>query len=152
MKRPSSSGAAELVLSPTAFLRRLAALIPPPRVNLVRFFGVLAPNARLRPLVVPRQPPPPEPAPNSPAPAASPFRLPWAALLKRTFAVDVLTCLRCPWTSLAAVAGAAPSWRASPLHANTWVHENDRAGVERLCSYGARGPLSLEPTGGWPTG
>ena len=95
MKRPSSSGAAELVLSPTAFLRRLAALIPPPRVNLVRFFGVLAPNARLRPLVVPRQPLPPEPAPSSPAPAASPFRVPWAELLKRTFAVDVLTCLRC---------------------------------------------------------
>jgi len=95
MKRPSSSGAAELVFSPTAFLRRLAALIPPPRVNLVRFFGVLAPNARLRPLVVPRHPPPPEPAPSSPAPAASPFRLPWAELLKRTFAVDVLTCHRC---------------------------------------------------------
>ena len=30
------------------------------------------------------------------------------------------------------------------LHANTAVHANDRAGLETLCRYGARGPLSLE--------
>lgn len=28
------------------------------------------------------------------------------------------------------------------LHADTWVHGNDRAGLERLCAYGARGPVS----------
>ena len=33
-------------------LRRLAALIPPPRVHLVRYFGVLAPNAALREQVI----------------------------------------------------------------------------------------------------
>jgi hypothetical protein len=43
------SGQTHLVLSPLAFLRRLAALVPPPRANLVRYFGVFAPNARLRP-------------------------------------------------------------------------------------------------------
>jgi len=30
------------------------------------------------------------------------------------------------------------------LHANTWVHANDRASLETLCRYGARGPLTLE--------
>jgi hypothetical protein len=30
------------------------------------------------------------------------------------------------------------------LHANTWVHENDRQGLVHLCRYGARGPLSLD--------
>ncbi|RPH67071.1 MAG: hypothetical protein EHM78_22310 [Myxococcaceae bacterium] len=30
------------------FLRRLAALVPPPKSNLVRYFGVFAPNARVR--------------------------------------------------------------------------------------------------------
>ena len=30
------------------------------------------------------------------------------------------------------------------LHADTWVHPNDRDSLERLCRYGARGPLSLE--------
>jgi hypothetical protein len=33
-------------------LRRLAALIPPPRTHLVRYFGVLAPNAALREQVI----------------------------------------------------------------------------------------------------
>ena len=30
------------------------------------------------------------------------------------------------------------------LHADTWVHANDRQSLERLCRYGARGPLALE--------
>jgi hypothetical protein len=30
------------------------------------------------------------------------------------------------------------------LHADTWVHANDRQGLERLCRYGARGPLAEE--------
>src|SRR5690242_7186540 len=30
------------------------------------------------------------------------------------------------------------------LHANTHLHANDRQGLERLCRYGARGPLALE--------
>ena len=30
------------------------------------------------------------------------------------------------------------------LHADTRVHENDKQGLERLCRYGARGPLSQE--------
>jgi hypothetical protein len=30
------------------------------------------------------------------------------------------------------------------LHANTWVHQNDRDSLERLCRYGARGPIALE--------
>jgi CheY-like chemotaxis protein len=37
-------------------LRRLAALVPPLRANLVRYFGVFAPNARFRPSVVPAPP------------------------------------------------------------------------------------------------
>jgi hypothetical protein len=30
------------------------------------------------------------------------------------------------------------------LHADTWVHQNDRDSLEKLCRYGARGPLALE--------
>ena len=30
------------------------------------------------------------------------------------------------------------------LHANTAVHENDRESLERLCRYGARGPVALD--------
>jgi hypothetical protein len=41
------------VMTPVAFLARLAALIPPPRHPLVRFFGVLAPHAAWRKKIVP---------------------------------------------------------------------------------------------------
>ncbi len=44
-------------MSPPELLQRLAALVPRPRLHLIRFHGVLAPNAELRPLVVPQGPP-----------------------------------------------------------------------------------------------
>jgi len=119
MKRPSASGQTVLVLEPVEFLRRLAALVPPPRTNLVRFFGVFAANARLRKHVVPKPPPQPHPAPvTPPSPAASPappsapaprHRLPWAQLLQKTFLVDLLTCDKCggPRRVVACVLSAA---------------------------------------------
>jgi hypothetical protein len=51
-KKPSHDGKAYLVMAPLELLQRLAAIIPPPRTNLVRYFGVLAPNAALREKVV----------------------------------------------------------------------------------------------------
>ena len=39
-------------MDPMELLRRLAALIPAPRTHLVRYFGVLAPNAALREQVI----------------------------------------------------------------------------------------------------
>jgi hypothetical protein len=42
------------VLSPLAFLRRLAALIPPKRIHTVRHHGVFSPASLLRPHVLPR--------------------------------------------------------------------------------------------------
>ena len=104
MKRPAASGQTELVLEPLEFLRRLAALVPPPRVNLVRFFGFFAPNASLRKHLVPKPPMlPPVPAvPPSPVPSPGPtstpppkYRVPWAQLLQKTFTVDILTCNKC---------------------------------------------------------
>jgi hypothetical protein len=44
MKRPLPDGRCELLLAPTELLRRLAALVPPPRRHLVRFHGVYLPN------------------------------------------------------------------------------------------------------------
>src|SRR6267378_3386627 len=73
MKRASPTGETHLVLSPVAFLRRMAALVPPPRANLVRYFGVFASNARVRPRVVPTPPAPALPqaasCPMAPAPS-----------------------------------------------------------------------------------
>jgi hypothetical protein len=44
-------------MQPTAFLARLAALIPPPRHPLVRFHGAFAPHSAWRKKVVPAVPP-----------------------------------------------------------------------------------------------
>ena len=46
---PRAGGITQLVLEPLDFLKRLACLVPPPRYNLVRYWGVLAPNAKERP-------------------------------------------------------------------------------------------------------
>jgi len=62
--------------------------------------GVFAPNSKLRSLVVPKQPAcavgegSPAERPRT-RPAQSPYRLDWAAALKRVFGVDVLHCARC---------------------------------------------------------
>ena len=77
---------------------RLSVLIPPPRVHLIRYFGVLAPRSRLRAQVVRRRR-------NSDIKSggadgtnhAGPKgrRLGWAYLLKRVFELDLYTCQRC---------------------------------------------------------
>ncbi len=52
MKRPWANGTTHVRFTGPEFIERLVALVPAPRVNLVRHFGLFAPNARLRPLVV----------------------------------------------------------------------------------------------------
>ena len=58
MKRPLPDGRTHLMLTGVELLRKLAPLIPPPRMHLLRFHGVFAPNSKLRSLVVPKPPAP----------------------------------------------------------------------------------------------
>ena len=100
MKRPLPDGRTHLLLTGVELLRKLAPLIPPPRLHLLRFHGVFAPNSKLRPLVVPKLPAPvaeEDASSDKPRvrPSPSPYRLDWAAALKRVFGVDVLKCARC---------------------------------------------------------
>ncbi|MGH8582448.1 MAG: transposase [Gammaproteobacteria bacterium] len=53
LKTPYRDGTTHSVMSPLEFMQRLAALVPRPRLHLIRFHGVLAPNARLRPEIIP---------------------------------------------------------------------------------------------------
>ena len=85
-------------------MQRLAALVPRPRLHLIRFHGVLAHNAKLRALVVPQEVPQElEPAAQESMPAACeptcahhrPVRLSWAKLLKRVFDRDLTHCPNC---------------------------------------------------------
>ena len=108
LKTPYRDGTTHLVMSPLEFLQRLAALVPRPRLHLIRFHGVLAPHAALRPQIVPGESDqatvPSNETGESPS-ASTRARLSWAQLLKRVFAIDITTCPQCggPLTLLAAI-------------------------------------------------
>ena len=92
---PQTTGVA---FEPMDFVSKLAALIPRPRMNVIRFHGVYAPHARLRESVIPE----PEELPEKSGcgcgpddPASRNIRLQWAELLSRVFQVDVFRCPRC---------------------------------------------------------
>ena len=77
-------------------LEKLAALVPPPRLHLLRYHGVLAPGARARDRIVPAQPVAEPSAADGAASAAScGYRLRWATLLARVFSSDLSECAAC---------------------------------------------------------
>ncbi|HYO59025.1 MAG TPA: transposase, partial [Archangium sp.] len=54
MKRPLPDGTTHLLFTGLELLRRVASLVPPPKLNLTRLHGVFAPGAKLRPFLVPQ--------------------------------------------------------------------------------------------------
>jgi hypothetical protein len=101
LRRPWDDGTTDLVFTPTAFLERLAVLVPRPRVNLVLYHGLLAPRAAWRTEVVPRPAAGATDAGAADVPSTSePFASReagrrWAELMRRAFGFDVLACSRC---------------------------------------------------------
>jgi hypothetical protein len=124
LPRPTPDGRTCLFMDPMELLKRLAALIPPPRTHLVRYFGVLAPNAALREQVIQTAGPSPalldrlknaaacmgihdqaaedeSPEPpdelESPQPRVKPRRASylWAMLIARIYEALPLLCPRC---------------------------------------------------------
>lgn len=118
LKTPWRDGTTHLRMTPLEFMQRLAALAPRPRLHLTRFgvritslrevmrppavraHGVLAPNARLRPLVVPVGPPAPrapvtgDPTETEPERPRSSY-MHWARLLGRVVKLDLELCPNC---------------------------------------------------------
>ena len=101
LKTPWRDGTTHLVLSPSELIEKLAALIPPPRLNLVRYHGVFAPNAADRAQIVAGPEADPEgrvegaePVPAG-RPPRRPCRLSWAQLLARVFQMAVTVCPAC---------------------------------------------------------
>jgi hypothetical protein len=91
-----------VIFEPLEFIEKLAALVPTPQLNLVRYFGVLGASAGWRPLVIPSEPAVDGTAPslcdhdeNSRQSGIHPRRYGWAELLQRVFLVDVLVCPYC---------------------------------------------------------
>ena len=48
VKAPYRDGTSHIVMSPLEFMQRLAARVPRPRLHLIRFHGVLAPDISFR--------------------------------------------------------------------------------------------------------
>ncbi len=92
LKSPYRDGTTHIVMTPLEFMQRLAALVPRPRLNLIRYNGVLAPNAKLRPQIIPGRAVTAnntaDELDGSPHHAGS-ARMSWARLLKRVFDIDV---------------------------------------------------------------
>ena len=98
MKSPWRDGTTHVSFSPLDFIARLVALIPPPRMNMVRYSGCFAPNFANRKLIVkkPKDKPNSSDACNKGLPEkVKQERLRWAEMLKRVFDVDVTICPKC---------------------------------------------------------
>jgi hypothetical protein len=88
---PWSDGTTGIRLSPMELLEKLAALVPLPRVHLVRYGGCLAPHSHLRGAIIPT---PRQQGVDTEATDTGSLYWRWARLLKRVFALDMA---RCPW-------------------------------------------------------
>jgi hypothetical protein len=136
LKTPWRDGTVALVLTPEQLVARLAALVPRPEKNLIRYHGVLAPAAPDRAQVIPAPPVPAEPrgdradtSARNPSPNRTGRYLLWAELLRRVFRAEVEKCPRCAGRMrlicavldghslsryLRALRAAAPAARARP--------------------------------------
>ena len=100
LKTPWSNGATHVLFEPLELVERLAVLVPAPRLNLIRFHGVLAPAAKCRPSIVKASISrldadascdcETESKPDAARPNYS-----WATLMARVFEIDVLECPHC---------------------------------------------------------
>ncbi len=111
LKRRWSDGTTHVIYEPMELMERLAALVPPPRFNITRFYGVLAPSAAFRPVIVPKDKTSIAPTHSGCRPRVEfsktdsaktnskrgrqPRNYSWAQLMMRVFEFDVLSCPRC---------------------------------------------------------
>ena len=119
LKRPFSDGTWAIEMDELSLVARLAALVPPPWQNQVRYSGVLAPASKWRPRIVPKptaeptpaeQPEPSEHPPcdhdggpcqpdrgtQRPVPKGKGCRYwPWRLLKARTFGEPTARCSQC---------------------------------------------------------
>lgn len=98
LKSPYRDGTTHIVLSPLEFMQRLATLVPRPRLNLIRFHGVLAPNAKLRSEIIPnaqKNEKDTADAQDDASHSSASVRISWARLLKRVFDIDIEHCPHC---------------------------------------------------------
>ena len=84
-----SDGTTSIELSSLALIARLAALVPPPRRHVVRYFGVLSSHATSRSEVVPASATPPAAPGEQDKPKRRSRYIRWAELLRRVFDLPI---------------------------------------------------------------
>jgi Putative transposase len=100
LPNPWSDGTTGIRLSPVELLEKLAALVPLPRVHLVRYGGCLAPHSHLRGSVIPT---PRQQGVDEETDTKSPCWS-WERLLHRVFALDMAHCPFCQRGTLRLIA------------------------------------------------
>jgi hypothetical protein len=104
LKTPYSDGTSHLFFSGLEFVEKLAAIVPPSRTHLTRFFGCLAPHAKIRSQIVSQKELKKGKLVESTTTGADTKtqtepkktrRYGWAELLARVFAIDLEHCTRC---------------------------------------------------------
>src|SRR5262249_56364318 len=98
---PWSDGTTGITLSPLDLLEKLAALVPLPRVHLVRYGGCVAPHSHLRGAIIPT---PRQQGVEDEATDTGSLRWSWAQLLQRVFALDIARYPFCQQGSLRIIA------------------------------------------------
>ena len=100
LKTPWKNGITHFSYSGLDFIARLVALIPPPKMNMIRYHGVFAPNFKHRNKIVPAKKVVKEKNTEGKSNYTSNSkvkteRLRWAEMLKKTFEIDVTICPKC---------------------------------------------------------
>jgi hypothetical protein len=102
LRRPFRDGTVAVDLDPLSLLCRLAACVPPPKMHLTRYAGVLSAAHKWRASVVPPPPADEERAGDEHCHEPSERRathrsgyIPWARLLKRSLGIDADRCEEC---------------------------------------------------------
>ncbi len=93
LKKQYSDGTTHVLFDPVELVEKIVALIPPPRANLLRYHGVFAPNSKERKHIVPV--PKVAQSLSTEVRQNRPPNRSWSEMLKRSFAIDVMTCSAC---------------------------------------------------------
>ncbi len=92
LKTPYADGTTHLQFTPDQFIKRIIALIPPPRQNLIRYIGVFGARHKKRSIITAKA------SPKKEKVKKVSYRTPWAELLKYVFKYEVKYCDRCGTT------------------------------------------------------
>jgi len=99
LKTPWRNGTTHVIFEPLDFISRLVSLVPKPRVNLIRFHGVFAPNSQYRAKITPARRGKRKKCHSADetdqTPAEKRAAITWAKRLKRVFNIEIETCSEC---------------------------------------------------------